>query len=143
MGTKQIDAFAAHAKDAEWIKDGLRPYFRYRDLGIKNATQGRVMAQVIKAAEPCKGPMGYHSHVLDFQMGYMVKGWARMYFEGFGEMRVEAGDTWYQPPRRQARAPGVLGRLGSDRDHDARRVRDHGRGPVAAQVPGVGRPSWT
>ena len=29
MGTKQIDAFAAHAKDAEWIKDGLRPYFRY------------------------------------------------------------------------------------------------------------------
>ena len=98
MGTKQIDAFAAHAKDAEWIKDGLRPYFRYRDLGIKNATQGRVMAQVIKAAEPCKGPMGYHSHVLDFQMGYMVKGWARMYFEGFGEMRVEAGDTWYQPP---------------------------------------------
>ena len=98
MGTKQIDAFAAHAKDAEWIKDGLRPYFRYRDLGIKNATQGRVMAQVIKAAEPCKGPMGYHSHVLDFQMGYLVKGWARMYFEGFGEMRVEAGDTWYQPP---------------------------------------------
>ncbi len=98
MGTKQIDAFAAHAKDAEWIKDGLRPYFRYRDLGIKDATQGRVMAQVIKAAEPCKGPMGYHSHVLDFQMGYMVKGWARMYFEGFGEMRVEAGDTWYQPP---------------------------------------------
>ena len=98
MGTKQIDAFAAHAKDAEWIKDGLRPYFRYRDLGIKDATQGRVMAQVIKAAEPCKGPMGYHSHVLDFQMGYLVKGWARMYFEGFGEMRVEAGDTWYQPP---------------------------------------------
>ena len=98
MGTKQSDAFAAHAKDAEWVKDGLRPYFRYRDLGMKSATQGRVMAQVIKAVEPCKGPMGYHSHVLDFQMGYMVKGWARMYFEGFGEMRVEAGDAWYQPP---------------------------------------------
>ena len=98
MGTKQIDAFAAHAKDAEWVKDGLRPYFRYRDLGMKSATQGRVMAQVIKAVEPCKGTMGYHSHVLDFQMGYMVKGWARMYFEGFGEMRVEAGDAWYQPP---------------------------------------------
>ena len=83
MGTKQIDAFAAHAKDADWIKDGLRPYFRYRDLGIKNATQGRVLAQVIKAAEPCKGAMGYHSHVLEFQMAYMLKGWARMYFEGW------------------------------------------------------------
>ena len=35
------------------------------------------MAQVIKATEPCHGPMGCHSHVLDFQMVYMVKGWAR------------------------------------------------------------------
>ena len=98
METKQIDAFAAHAKDADWVKDGLRPYFRYRDLGITDATQGRVLAQVIKAAEPCKGPMGCHSHVLEFQMAYMLKGWARMYFEGVGEMRVEAGDAWYQPP---------------------------------------------
>ena len=65
---------------------------------ITDATQGRVLAQVIKAAEPCKGPMGYHSHVLEFQMAYMLKGWARMYFEGVGEMRVEAGDAWYQPP---------------------------------------------
>ena len=67
-------------------------------MGITDATQGRVLAQVIKAAEPCKGAMGYHSHVLEFQMAYMLKGWARMYFEGVGEMRVEAGDAWYQPP---------------------------------------------
>ena len=91
-------AFVAHAKGAKWDKDGLRPYFSYRDLGIKDATEGRVLAQVIRADEPSKGPMGYHSHDLDFQMSYLLKGWARMYFEEVGEILVKAGDAWYQPP---------------------------------------------
>lgn len=98
MKTKQITAFAAHAKKAKWAEDGLRPYFLYRDLGIKDATQGKVLAQVIRAKEKSTTPLGYHSHVLDFQMSYMLKGWARMYFEEVGEIRVEAGDSWYQPP---------------------------------------------
>lgn len=37
----------------------MRPYFAYRDLGIKDATHGRVLAQVIRADEPSKGPIGY------------------------------------------------------------------------------------
>ena len=102
MGTKQIDAFAAHAKDAEWIKDGLRPYFRYRDLGIKDATQGRVMAQVIKAAKPCKGPMGYHSHVLDFQMGYMGEGMGPHVLRGLRRDARGGGRHLVPASRRQA-----------------------------------------
>lgn len=31
-------------------------------------------------------------------MVYMLKGWARLEFEEIGEIRVEAGDAWYQPP---------------------------------------------
>ena len=42
--------------------------------------------------------MGYHSHTLDFQLVYQVKGWARVYLEDIGEIRVEAGDAWYQAP---------------------------------------------
>ena len=98
MGTKQVKAFAAHAKEARWTRDGLRPYFAYRDLGISDATQGRVLAHVIRAEQQPDGPMGYHSHALDFQMCFMLKGWARIYFEDAGELRVEAGDAWYQPP---------------------------------------------
>ena len=56
------------------------------------------MAHVIRAEKPCDGPTGYHSHALEFQMCYMLKGWARIYFEDAGELRVEAGDAWYQPP---------------------------------------------
>ena len=98
MSENTNKAFAAHAKDAQWVEDGLRPYFRYRDLGIKEATEGRVLAHIIRAEQPCTGPMGYHSHDLEFQFVYLIKGWARLYFEDIGEIRVDAGDSWYQPP---------------------------------------------
>ena len=41
---------ASHAKDAEFTR-GLRSFYEYRDLGIKAATDGRVVAHVIRAAE--------------------------------------------------------------------------------------------
>ena len=31
-------------------------------------------------------------------MNYLLKGWVRVDFEGMGEIRLEAGDAWYQPP---------------------------------------------
>ena len=40
MSKKKVKSFAAHAKDALWTQEGLRPYFTYRDLGIKDATEG-------------------------------------------------------------------------------------------------------
>ncbi|MDP6053968.1 MAG: cupin domain-containing protein [Candidatus Latescibacteria bacterium] len=89
-------AFASHARDANWVV-GLRPCFEYRDLGIKDATDGKVLVQVIRANQTCDGPMGYHSHILDFQMTYMLKGSALIDFEEVGQVRVEAGDAWYQP----------------------------------------------
>jgi len=88
---------SAHLKDATWEK-GLRPYFQYRDLGIQKITDGRMLAQVNQAVLPCKGPGGYHSHTLDFQMCYVLKGWMRVYFDDVGEVRYETGDAWYQPP---------------------------------------------
>lgn len=90
-------AFASHARDAQWVT-GLRPYFKYRDLGIKDATDGNVLVHVIKANKECDGPMGYHSHELIFQMTYMLKGSALIDFEEVGQVRVEAGAAWYQPP---------------------------------------------
>jgi quercetin dioxygenase-like cupin family protein len=98
MTEKTTKSFAARANDAQWTRDGLRPYLAYRDLGIKNATQGKVLAQIIRAAQPCGGPMGYHSHALDFQMVYMIRGWARIVLEDIGEIRLEVGDAFYQAP---------------------------------------------
>ncbi len=97
MAEHTSKSFAARTGDADWVK-GLRPYFVYRDLGMKEATEGRVMAHVIRAAQSCDGPMGYHSHELEFQMNYLLKGWARVDLEDVGEIEVTAGDAWYQAP---------------------------------------------
>ncbi len=85
-------------KSTEW-KTGLRTYFEYRDLGIVEATKGKVLAHVIRATEPCSGPGGYHSHNLEFQMNYVLRGWTRVEFEDVGEVRFEAGDSWQQDPK--------------------------------------------
>ena len=85
-------------KSAEW-KTGLRSYFEYRDLGIVEASKGQVLAHVIRAKEPCSGPGGYHTHDLEFQMNYVLHGWVRVEFEDVGEVRFEAGDSWYQAPK--------------------------------------------
>ena len=84
-------------KSAEW-KTGLRTYFEYRDLGIVEATKGKVLAHVIRARDSCPGPGGYHTHDLEFQMNYVLKGWIRVNFEDASEVRFEAGDSWYQVP---------------------------------------------
>ena len=84
-------------EDAEW-RPGLRGHFVYRDLGVAEATCGKVLAQVIKATDPSDEPGDSHRHRLDFHMVYMLKGWARMRFDGVGEVRMEAGSCWYQEP---------------------------------------------
>jgi quercetin dioxygenase-like cupin family protein len=87
---------AAHEKDAVW-DTGLRAYFAYRDLGMAEATRGRVRAHVIRAqGQPVRGDE--HYHVLDFQMVYVLEGWARVDFDGIGEVRVEKGSAFYQNP---------------------------------------------
>ena len=84
-------------KSSKW-KAGLRSYFQYRDLGFVEATNGKVLAHVIRAVEPCSGPGGYHTHDLEFQMNYMLCGWIRIEFEDLGEIRFEAGHSWHQVP---------------------------------------------
>src|SRR3954469_6445694 len=38
-----------HARDGKFERRGLRSYFEYRDLGIKRATKGKVLAPVLPA----------------------------------------------------------------------------------------------
>jgi hypothetical protein len=54
----------------------LRQYFAYGDLGMVGPTGGRVCAHVIRSVNGCK-PSDTHYHTLDFQMVYVLKGWAR------------------------------------------------------------------
>src|SRR5215469_3299776 len=89
---------ASHAKNAVFEDRGLRSCFEYRDLGISTATQGRVMAHVIRAKKGAHAGFGWHKHNLDFQMYYVLKGWVKFDYEGVGEVVAEAGSCVHQPP---------------------------------------------
>lgn len=90
---------ASHLRDAKFAKRGLRSYFEYRDLGIKRATRGKVVAHVIRA-RPGRAPHGeWHAHDCEVQFVYVLKGWVRFEYEGVGEVLMKAGTCFYQPPR--------------------------------------------
>jgi mannose-6-phosphate isomerase-like protein (cupin superfamily) len=89
----------SHLKDSRFARRGLRSYFEYRDLGIKRATRGKVVAHVIRA-RPAKAPHGeWHAHDCKVQFVYVLKGWVLFEYEGIGNVMMKAGSCFYQPPR--------------------------------------------
>ncbi|MCR9254637.1 MAG: cupin domain-containing protein [Alphaproteobacteria bacterium] len=88
----------SHADSGAFESDGLRSFFEYRPLGITEATGGRYGAHVIRAV-PGKHSAGvWHTHDLDFQMVYVLKGWVVFEYEGNGEHILRAGSCVLQPP---------------------------------------------
>jgi quercetin dioxygenase-like cupin family protein len=88
---------ATHARDARFER-GLRAFFEYRDLGIRQATEGRVVAHVIRATEGADFSSQPHRHLTQFQLVYILKGWITFEYEGQGMVRLEAGSCVHQPP---------------------------------------------
>jgi hypothetical protein len=90
----------AHARDGEFKADGLRPYARYRGLGIAAASAGLCQAHVIQLIGPCTDEVRKrHYHNTELQLIYVLKGWMKNEFEGHGEQLMEAGSCWLQPPK--------------------------------------------
>jgi mannose-6-phosphate isomerase-like protein (cupin superfamily) len=85
------------ASDNPWTADGLRDFFLYRDLGVADATGGKVIAHLVKANNPPADGTGWHYHVCQFQIVLMMKGWAKFMYDGVPTL-VEAGDCVHQRP---------------------------------------------
>lgn len=89
----------SHCKptDTHWRSDGLRDFFLYKDLGVAEATHGKVIAHLVKANHAPEKGTGWHRHEAEFQIVIMTKGWARFMYED-QETLVEAGDVVHQRP---------------------------------------------
>jgi len=89
----------SHVKPEEtkFRSEGLRDFFLYRDLGIADATHGKVIAQLVKANEAPEKGTGWHRHEADFHIVIMLKGWARFMYENKDTL-VAAGDCVHQRP---------------------------------------------
>jgi mannose-6-phosphate isomerase-like protein (cupin superfamily) len=81
---------------AHYVK-GRRDFFKYRDLGVTEATAGRMRAQVMEAVSGMTEPTGWHYHVCDGQFVYTLKGWVELEFEDGTQCRLEAGDSVFIP----------------------------------------------
>jgi mannose-6-phosphate isomerase-like protein (cupin superfamily) len=89
----------SHSKGAKFARRGLRSYFEYRDLGIKRATRGKVVAHVIRARAGSAPHGEWHAHDCKVQFVYVLKGWVLFEYEGVGRVMMKAGSCFYQPPR--------------------------------------------
>ncbi len=96
----KLQQFAfSHLDEAEF-KVGLRSYAKYRDLGFAAATQGRAVAHVIRFVQPCSDEArGWHTHDIEFQMVYVLRGWIVPEMEGHSPEKMVAGSSWMQPPK--------------------------------------------
>ena len=86
-----------HESDRQYDGGDLAQFFEFRDLGIREVTQGRVGARVIRCAGTDRVKAGSHSHSVDFQMIYILKGWARFWYDGHGIVELREGSCVHQP----------------------------------------------
>lgn len=97
---KQVFHVSHLTKDS-FKQDGFRPWALSRDLGMVEATNGLVDAHVNRRARPFNAEEVSHRHFhnIHFQMIYVLKGWMRSEFEGQGEILMQEGSCWLQPPK--------------------------------------------
>ena len=76
---------------------GRRDFFKYRELGVTEASDGQMRAQVTIGTQGLTRPTGWHYHVCDGQFIYMVKGWVELQFEDGRTLKVDEGDSLYIP----------------------------------------------
>lgn len=80
------------AKEARYVP-GRRAFFQYRDLGVTEATGGKMRAQVTSAKSAMDRETGWHFHTCDMQFVYVLKGWVDLEFAGGKKARFGAGDS--------------------------------------------------
>jgi mannose-6-phosphate isomerase-like protein (cupin superfamily) len=90
--------YAVNAK----YQDGLRDFLEYRDLSISDASNGDYKVHILRVKDNFKGDQemhttGFHKHMVDFQMYYVLNGWVKFVYEGEGELTFKKGDCVMAP----------------------------------------------
>ncbi len=90
--------------DVPFVSDGLRSCFDYRYPGVAEATSGRYEAVILRAVPGKVRNDGWHHHVGDFHLLYILKGWIKFEYEEIGEKIYRKGSCVVQPPGIRHRA---------------------------------------
>lgn len=76
---------------------GRRDWFKYRDLGVTEASGGALRAQTMSTSKGMSEPTGWHYHVCEGQFVYTLKGWVDLEFEDGTKLRLNQGESLYIP----------------------------------------------
>lgn len=76
---------------------GRRPFFRYRDLGLEAASNGRMRAYHSTAIAGMVEPTGWHYHTCEMQFVYVLKGTIVLEFEDGTVGTFGPGDSFFVP----------------------------------------------
>ena len=97
-GTTKTVRKLAHATSGNTqIVPGRRAFFNYRDLGVADASNGEIKAQVMTSIKGLTEPTGWHYHKCESQFVHMIKGWVDLEFETGEQIRLKAGESLYIP----------------------------------------------
>lgn len=97
VSTKPAMKLAYSRAKAPRMVAGRREFFSYRDLVLKDASNGTMRGQVMKAITGMTQPTGWHYHTCDGQFVYLLNGWVELEFEGSETLRFEKGDSVFIP----------------------------------------------
>ena len=85
-------------EDNRFHREGPRAFVEYRDLGMAEASGGRISGKHIRAIVPFEKETGWHWHDMTAHFVYVLKGWVEFRFDGMNDpVRASAGSCLSQP----------------------------------------------
>ena len=97
IATEATGGVVIARKDQATYVTGRRDWMKYRELGVTEASEGRIRAQVTSTTQGLSEPTGWHVHLCEGQIVYMLGGWVDLEFAGGRVERIVAGDSVYIP----------------------------------------------
>jgi quercetin dioxygenase-like cupin family protein len=95
--TMGIEGPTVSRKSAPEYITGRRAFFKYREMGVGDASRGKLRVQVMSAEKGLTEPTGWYYHVCEGQFIFMLSGWVNLVFENGDEIRIGEGDSAYIP----------------------------------------------
>ena len=98
-GDRPVDSMVAlvSAIDKGRAVPGRRDWVEYLDLGVEEASCGKLSTHLLRLRSAMTEPTGWHVHPCEFQWVYMLDGWMDVQFEDGTSPRVEAGSVLFIP----------------------------------------------
>ena len=93
QGMKLVKSFRSTTP----FSPGRRTFFKYRDLGLEAATNGKMRAYQNSSIVGMTEPTGWHYHICEMQFVYVLRGTLTIEFEDGTVGTFSAGDAFFVP----------------------------------------------